>query len=97
MAALGARFVAFATMLLVALALTQGTSSSAVLASVIAVALASACAVRNAGWIHVSREVTVGERARAHRHSLTRMPAPQHPDTAGRPRTRAPSMVVPAT
>ena len=44
-----------------------------------------------------SREMTVGSRAHAHREAMTSLPAPAHPSTAGRPRTRAPSLAVPAT
>jgi len=39
----------------------------------------------------------VGARARAHREAMSTLPAPAHPDTAGRPRTRAPAGVIPAT
>lgn len=38
----------------------------------------------------------VGRRARAHRQAVDAMPAPQHPDTAGRPRTRAPARFLAA-
>ena len=41
-----------------------------------------------------SRELVIGSRARQHRHQLGRMPAPQHPRTAGRPRTRAPARSI---
>jgi hypothetical protein len=37
----------------------------------------------------------VGRRARAHRQALDAMPAPQHPSTEGRPRTRAPARPLP--
>jgi hypothetical protein len=97
MAALSTRIVAVATALFVVFALMQSASAGAMVASVVALAVASACAVRIAGVVGVSREVTVGARAHAHRESMLGMPAPQHPDTAGRPRTRAPSMVVATT
>lgn len=97
MTALSTRIAAAAAVLFVVFALMQSTSAGAIVASVVALAVATACAVRIAGVVGVSREVTVGERAHAHRESMLGMPAPQHPDTAGRPRTRAPSMVVPTT
>lgn len=41
-------------------------------------------------------EVTVGQRARAHREVLSEMAAPRHPSTAGRPMPRAPGIGVAA-
>jgi hypothetical protein len=56
----------------------------------IAVIVAMRCAVLAVG----SHELAIGSRARAHRHALGRMPAPQHPRTAGRPRSRAPAQSI---
>lgn len=59
-------------------------SAAALLAVVVALRLTSA---RTAS----GDPAGVGRRARAHRQSLDSTPEPQHPDTAGRPRTRAPA------
>ncbi|HQA23921.1 MAG TPA: DUF6412 domain-containing protein [Rhodoglobus sp.] len=91
------RFVALTAMLLMAFALAQGATPAAVVASVAAVVLATAGAIRLTSVIVGSRQVSVGEQAHARHLIQLGMPAPQHPDTAGRPRTRAPSMVVATT
>ena len=44
-----------------------------------------------------AHELCVGSRAREHRELLRCLPEPQHPDTDGRPRSRAPSLVVSTT
>jgi hypothetical protein len=82
---------ALAAVLFLALALTA--EPSAIIASVAAVILVAAIATLVVG----ASAVTIGGRARAHREALSSQPAPSHPTTAGRPRTRAPSMVVPAS
>src|SRR5690554_3362391 len=56
-----------------------------------AVIVAAALSARYAAVAVRSRELTVGSRAREHREALSVMPEPRHPDTAGRPRTRAPA------
>lgn len=76
--------------LLLALAVT--TEPSVLVAGVAAVLLIAAIAT----IVVAERELTVGSRARAHREALSGMPAPSHPTTAGRPRTRAPAGVIPA-
>ncbi|CAN5294549.1 hypothetical protein BH09ACT5_BH09ACT5_20950 [soil metagenome] len=81
------RLTALMAVLFLALALTQAESPAAIIASVAVVALVAVMA----GLVVGSRELTVGSRARAHRDALTAQPAPAHPSTAGRPRTRAPS------
>ena len=86
------RLTALAAVLFLALALTQVTSPALIIASVATVILIAALAAVVTG----AREVTVGARAHAHREALSTMPSPAHPSTAGRPRTRAPSMAVPA-
>lgn len=85
------RLAALAAVLFVALALT--TEPSVLLVGIAAVVLVSVMASLVTG----SRELTVGARAHAHREAMNTLPAPAHPSTAGRPRTRAPSMAVPAT
>lgn len=90
------RFAAITAVLFLALALTQAASPAAVIASIATVVLITAVAVRFGAIVVGSREMTVGARAHAHREALSTLPAPAHPSTAGRPRTRAPSMVVSA-
>ncbi|MCU1411557.1 MAG: hypothetical protein JWR04_2264 [Rhodoglobus sp.] len=85
------RVAALAAVLFLALALT--TEPAAIVAAVATVVLITAMAALVVG----SREMTVGSRAHAHREAMTSLPAPAHPSTAGRPRTRAPSTAVPAT
>ena len=63
----------------------------------IAAAIAALVAVRFAVLAVRYREMASGVRARAHRQALGRMPAPQHPRTAGRPRPRAPALSIPVT
>ena len=84
------RLVAVAAVLFLELALT--TEPAAIAASVAAVLIVAMVAALVTG----SRELTVGSRAHAHRDALTTQPSPAHPSTAGRPRTRAPSMAVTA-
>ena len=84
------RLVAIAAVLFLVLALT--TEPAAIAASVAAVLIVAMVAALVTG----SRELTVGSRAHAHRDALTTQPSPAHPSTAGRPRTRAPSMAVTA-
>ncbi len=76
------------------LALALSSEPTAVIAGVAAVLLITAAM---AVLVTGSRELTVGARAHAHREAMSTLPAPAHPSTAGRPRTRAPSMAVPAT
>ncbi|MEP6478072.1 MAG: hypothetical protein ABJB03_01670 [Rhodoglobus sp.] len=96
MRSLNARLVALATVLLVALAVSQGSSPAAVVASIAAIVLTTAIAVRVATLAVGGRELTVGARSHEHRQALNEVPAPAHPSTAGRPMTRAPSMVASA-
>ena len=90
------RMVAAMTVLFVAFTVAQVTQSSLLVASIAAIAIAALIAVRYAATVIGSRELAVGHRAHAHREALSAMPAPSHPCTAGRPRTRAPSQAAPA-
>lgn len=74
--------------LFLALALTQVASPAMLVVTVLMVALTASLVVG-------AREL-VGARARAQRQATDAQPAPSHPTTAGRPRTRAPSMAVAA-
>lgn len=85
------RLAALAAVLFFALALASEPSTLVV--GIAAALLVAVLATRVVG----DRELTVGARAHAHREAMSTLPAPAHPSTAGRPRTRAPSMVVPAT
>lgn len=84
------------TTLFVVLAIAQATQPSALLLGAAAVAAVGILAVRYAALVVGSREMTVGSRAHAHREALSTIPAPAHPTTAGRPRTRAPSQSITA-
>ena len=84
---------ALAAVLFLALALTHVGSPALIIASVATLILMAAAAAVVTG----SHTLTVGARAHAHREALSTLPAPAHPSTAGRPRTRAPSRAVPAT
>jgi hypothetical protein len=73
------------------MAVAQGGPSTLVFAGIAALAVTAVLAARYAAVVIRTQHVGVGERARQHRQSLVGMPEPQHPDTAGRPRSRAPS------
>lgn len=73
----------------------QPQSAALVLGAAAAVMLA--CSVHSAVLTLVVTERLrgIGGRARDHRQLLTRRPAPQHPDTPGRARPRAPGGMIP--
>ena len=81
--------------LLMAVALVQGGSASSLVAGVAAVAIASAVAARYGSSVVLRSEVLVRVRARAKSRSQAAEPAPQHPRTPGRRRSRAPSESIP--
>ena len=83
-----------ASLAAVALLASQATSTSTAVVSVAAAVLVVAIATRIIVGAVSHRTVTVGSRAREHRESLTFEPAPAHPRTAGRIRSRAPSAGV---
>ncbi len=78
------------------LMLAQSDPSTVLLASAVAFTVGLLLASR-VSFAPNAREIRVGARAREHRELLRALPAPQHPDTDGRPRSRAPSLVVSAT
>jgi hypothetical protein len=84
------------TVSVVVLSVAQAEPSSLVFAGIAALAVGAVLAARYAAVVIRSQELAVGDRAREHRQSLVGQPSPQHPDTAGRPRTRAPSGAVAA-
>ncbi len=91
-----ARLGLLATSLLLALAVIQGGSAGSVVASVAAVAIASAVAARYAGRVILRGEFVVRVRSHARRQAESAEPAPQHPHTPGRRRSRAPSQSIAA-
>lgn len=93
MRSLHERLVMVMTLLFVALVAAQTGSATAV---AISLAITAIVLIKHASVVIGQRELPVGSRAHAHREVLSEMTAPQHPDTAGRPRTRAPSQVAPA-
>lgn len=70
---------------------------SIVLVTIAAAAIVAVVAMRFAVLAVKYRELAIGARARAHRHALGRVPAPQHPRTAGRTRPRAPAQLISVT
>lgn len=86
-----------ASLLILALVVSQATTVSTAAVSIAASLIVLAVAARIVAGTAGSRVVTVGARAHEHREALASMPAPAHPDTAGRTRSRAPSVVAPAT
>jgi hypothetical protein len=90
------RLVMVMTVSFLVLNVAQAEPTTAVFAGIAAIALCAVLAARYAAVVIRSREIAVGRRAREHRQSLVGMPEPQHPDTDGRPRSRAPSRVTAA-
>lgn len=90
------RLVALTTLSFLALVLVQAEPSAALFAGALALAV-GALLVARAVAAPSALELRVGARSRQHRESLGALPEPQHPDTDGRPRSRAPSTVVSAT
>ena len=84
------------TLAFVTLAVAQPGAASGVAAGVAILTVALLLGARYAATVIGRRAVTVGNRARAHRESLVGMPAPQHPATPGRTRSRAPAGVTAA-
>ena len=93
---LNERLVMIMTLSFLALAVTQGEPTSLVFAGIAAIVVSAALVARYAAIVVRSHDVGTGERAREHRQSLEGMPEPQHPETPGRPRTRAPSRGIAA-
>jgi hypothetical protein len=80
-----------ATYLSAAALVSTGPASLAV-TGLAMLAIAALAGARYAAVVIRSREISVGGRAREHRDVVSMVPAPQHPSTPGRPRTRAPSL-----
>jgi hypothetical protein len=78
------------------LVLTVGSAQPSALAitALVAIALTAVISVRYAAVLLQAAEIRIGRRAREHREALTFAPAPRHPNTRGRTRSRAPSRPV---
>ena len=81
--------------------LAQGESAGVIVAglgaaTIGAITIGAVLAARYSGALLRTRSLTVGARARQHRESLASMPEPQHPNTVGRVRSRAPGRVASA-
>lgn len=90
---LTARLVMLMTTSIVVVALAQSSDPSAaiVLTGAAVLSIAAFYGARNAtiaiSWV----TITIGARSRVHREVVSRIVAPRHPNTPGKPRTRAPS------
>jgi hypothetical protein len=82
---------ALAALTVVLMVLAPGTSITAFAAGVAVVFLAAVLAAHAATLTSDSGGSRARTTAFVRRQKHTAEPAPQHPDTAGRPRTRAPS------
>jgi hypothetical protein len=85
------RLVIAMTLSFVVLVAAQAEPSGLLVAGLATIVVAAGLSARYAAIAVRTRELTVGSRAREHREALSVMPEPRHPDTAGRPRTRAPA------
>ncbi|MCW4384793.1 hypothetical protein OH146_03285 [Salinibacterium sp. SYSU T00001] len=80
--------------LAVALALAESDAPAAVVLFAAALMVGLCAARLSSRAVSAFGSSGVGRRARAHRQALDSVPEPQHPKTAGRPRTRAPALVA---
>lgn len=85
------RVFAVLTVVLLALAVSQGTPDASVAIGVALTTIGMLAVLRFATGIARTPEVMVGGRSRAHRESLAEFAFPSHPSTPGRRRSRAPS------
>ncbi len=79
------------TVSFVVLAVAQAEPSTLLVAGLAAVTITALLSARYLAVLITSRVLRIGHRSRAHEAALAVKPAPQHPDTAGRPRSRAPA------
>lgn len=98
---LSTRLIATLTLVaaVVALALaaqTTAPSSLITIAATAALGIALAAVVAGLTSAAPARAIHVGHRAARDRESLASQTAPSHPNTAGRPRPRAPGRPLPA-
>ena len=90
------RVILALTASLLVLTLASSEPSALAFAGLVALAVTAIVTVRYAAILLRARELGIGRRAREHRQVLAFEPAPQHPNTAGRPRSRAPSRPIAA-
>lgn len=95
MKALQERFAVTLTVAFVVYALVLHTPTDAgLLTTAVMLAAAFTLGARYLAVTISAGELRIGARSRAHREVLSRVIEPQHPNTAGRPRTRAPAAVA---
>ena len=82
------RLVMVLTLVLLIASFGQAQTATALVAGLAALAIATVLVARRSGA--VALRVQVGLRAREHRQLVSAQPAPSHPNTAGRTRSRAP-------
>jgi hypothetical protein len=92
MRALHKHLVMVLTISFVVLAVAQAEPSSLLVAGVAVLAASALLSARYLAVTIIALRIMVGSRSREHRESLTRIPAPSHPATAGRPQPRAPGL-----
>ncbi|MEO8527682.1 MAG: hypothetical protein ABI435_01240 [Pseudolysinimonas sp.] len=87
-----ALLVALAGVVALVLATAHAPTPGSVLAALAASTLAAAVILvaQRTVAVPIERQTFVGQRARTHAESLSRIAEPSHPDSAGRVRSRAP-------
>jgi hypothetical protein len=90
------RFALALTVSLLVLTVGSAEPSTLALTALVAVAIAAVVSVRYAAMLLRAAELRIGHRAREHREALEFAPAPRHPNTPGRTRSRAPSRPIAA-
>lgn len=83
--------VMFMTLSVLVLTVANPQPSAIFFTAVTVLATSAVLGARYLAVLIVSFRLTVGSRAHRHREVLTRIVPPRHPNTPGRPRTRAPS------
>jgi hypothetical protein len=92
MRALHQHLVMLLTVSFLVLAVAQAEPSAILVAGVAVLAASALLGARYLAVTIVALRLMIGSRSREHRESLTRIPAPSHPNTAGRPQPRAPGL-----
>ena len=92
MRALHKHLVMLLTVSFLVLAVAQAEPSAMLVAGVAVLAASALLGARYLAVTIVALKLMIGSRSREHRESLTRIPAPSHPNTAGRPQPRAPGL-----
>jgi hypothetical protein len=88
------RIVMVMTLVLLVASFGQTQSAAVLVVGLAALAIATVLVARRSGA--ATLRVQVGLRAREHRQLVVAQPAPSHPNTSGRTRSRAPGETVPA-